>query len=221
VNTGVDARARQSLGTSGAAIYRAVREVLEARGGGGTLADVGCGAGNLWPAVHDRFTRYIAVDAVRYDGLPDAAEFRPADLDRAALPLPDGEADAVVAVETIEHLENPRALFRELTRVVRPGGVIVVTTPNQLSLLSLATLLAKQRFSAFQDNAYPAHLTALLEVDLRRIAAECRLENVAVTYTHHGRLPLSAAHYPPALARMFPRALSDNLVLAGRRPLAG
>src|SRR5690606_15358656 len=123
-------------------------------------------------------------------------------------------------IETIEHLENPRAFMRELRRVARPGGLVIVSTPNQLSLLSLATLALKGRFSAFQDNSYPAHLTALLEVDLRRIAAECGLENVGVRYTHHGRLPLSAVHYPRALARRFPRALSDNIVMAGRVPCA-
>jgi 2-polyprenyl-3-methyl-5-hydroxy-6-metoxy-1,4-benzoquinol methylase len=221
VSTDVQARARQSLGTSEDAIYRAVCVAFDARRAHGVLADIGCGTGNLWRVAHERFSRYIAVDAVRYDGLPPAADFRAADVDRAALPLADAEADVVAAVETIEHLENPRALFRELARVVRPGGVIVVTTPNQRSLLSLATLLMKGRFSAFQDNAYPAHITALLEVDLRRIASECGLEDVTVSYTHRGRMPLSSAHYPAALARVFPRALSDNIVLTARTPAAG
>jgi 2-polyprenyl-3-methyl-5-hydroxy-6-metoxy-1,4-benzoquinol methylase len=218
VTAGLDARARQSLGTSDEAIHAAVSTVLAAHGASGVLADIGCGTGDLWRAVGDRFSRYIAVDAVRYEGLPGDADFRTADLDRAALPLRDGEADAAVAAETIEHLENPRALARELVRIVRPGGVIVVTTPNQLSLLSLATLIVKRRFAAFQDTAYPAHLTALLEVDLRRMAAECGLEEVTISYTLRGRVPLTAAHYPRGVARMFPRALSDNVVLAARRP---
>lgn len=221
MTSGLHARARQSLGRSDDAIHAAVSAVLHARGAAGVLADVGCGTGNLWRAVHHRFSRYVAVDAVRYEGLPEDADFRPVDLDRAPLPLQDGEADVAAAVETIEHLENPRAFIRELSRVVRPGGLVVVTTPNQRSFLSLATLVVKGRFSAFQDNAYPAHLTALLDVDLRRIAAECRLEDAAISYTLRGRMPLAGATYPLALARMFPRALSDNLVLAARTPAAG
>jgi 2-polyprenyl-3-methyl-5-hydroxy-6-metoxy-1,4-benzoquinol methylase len=163
------------------------------------------------------FSRCIGVDAVRYGGLPDDVEFQPADLDAVPLPLAAASADVVTAVETIEHLENPRAFCRELHRIVRPGGWIVITTPNQLSALSLATLVVKQRFSAFQDGAYPAHRTALLEVDLRRIAAECGLEDVEVRYTGSGRVPLTAAHYPARLSRIFPRALSDNVLLIGRR----
>jgi hypothetical protein len=84
-------------------------------------------------------------------------------------------------------------------------------------MLSLITLLVKQRFSAFQDGAYPAHRTALLEVDLRRIAAECALADIEVRYTGSGRVPLTAAHYPAAVSRVLPRALSDNVLLIGRR----
>jgi 2-polyprenyl-3-methyl-5-hydroxy-6-metoxy-1,4-benzoquinol methylase len=135
------------------------------------------------------------------------------------VPLPDACADAVVAVETIEHLENPRSLMRELARLVKPGGLVVVTTPNQLSLLSLLTLVVKQRFSAFQDVHYPAHLTALLEVDLKRIAAECGLSDVSIAYSLQGRLVLTPWHYPRVLAKLFPRALSDNLLLVGKKAL--
>lgn len=216
----LQSRARQSLGSSGEAIYRTVAEVLRERSAGGVLVDVGCGTGNLWRDVASQFPLYIGIDAVRYDELPAGVEFLQADLDRGRLPLPDETADVVAAVETIEHLENPRAFCRELVRVARPGGWVVITTPNQLSVLSLLTLATKQRFSAFQDSAYPAHRTALLEVDLRRIATECGLRDLDVRFTGHGRLPLAAAHYPAAIARRFPRALSDNVVLIGRRGIA-
>jgi 2-polyprenyl-3-methyl-5-hydroxy-6-metoxy-1,4-benzoquinol methylase len=131
--------------------------------------------------------------------------------------LSDGSADVVTAVEVIEHLENPRAFVRELARLTKPDGWIVITTPNQLSLLSLLTLVVKKRFSAFQDVHYPAHLTALLEIDLKRIAAECRFVDVAILYSHSGRLILTPWHYPRWLARSFPIYLSDNLLLIGRK----
>ena len=59
----VETRARQSLGISTGAIYQAVARVLvERHPSGGTLVDVGCGVGNLWPFVTDRFAKYIGVD---------------------------------------------------------------------------------------------------------------------------------------------------------------
>jgi 2-polyprenyl-3-methyl-5-hydroxy-6-metoxy-1,4-benzoquinol methylase len=214
----VEERARASLGASGEAIYRMVAAAIAARHpGGGTLLDVGCGSGRLWPFVRDRFDRYVGVDAVRYDGFPEEGEFHAADLDAQALPF-EGAAEVVAAVETIEHLENPRAFVRALVRAARPGGWVIVTTPNQLSLLSRATLLAKGEHNAFQGASYPAHITALLEVDLRRIAAECGLEEVAVEFSGSGRVAGSGRHYPGWLSRLWPRGLSDNLLLAGRRP---
>ena len=54
-------------------------------------------------------------------------------------------------METIEHLENPRAFVRLLTRLARPGGWVIVTTPNQHSLLSKGTFLLRGQHVHFQD----------------------------------------------------------------------
>jgi SAM-dependent methyltransferase len=186
--------------------------------GGGQVLDVGCGSGNLLPYLRERFDRYLGADILRYEGFPEKGAFVAVNLDAHHLPLPDGASEVVVAVETIEHLENPRAFFRELVRLARPGGWIVVTTPNQLSLLSKLTLVLKNQFNAFQNSSYPAHLTALLEIDLRRMAAECGLAEVAVLFSHQGRLAGTAWHYPRFLSRLLPRALSDNVLLVGRKP---
>ncbi len=218
----VETRARQSLGISGDPIYRAVADaVAERHSGGGILIDVGCGAGNLWSYLRSRFDRYVGVDVVRYNGLPEQAEFHSIDLDTGRVPLPDAAGDVVVAIETIEHLENPRTFVRELTRIARPGGWVVVTTPNQLSLLSKMTLVLKNEFNAFQSSSYPAHLTALLEADLRRIGGECGWSNLAVAYTGSGRIPGTARHWPRSLSRSVPRTFSDNVLVIGRRSADG
>lgn len=213
----VEARARLSEGRSADPIYATVADMLASCNAHGVVADVGCGSGALWPALKGRFSACIGLDAARYAGLPRDIDFRAIDLDTGRLPLENANVDAAVAVEVIEHLENPRAFARELARIVRPGGWVVISTPNQLSLLSLLTLAAKGRFSAFQDAEYPAHLTALLEVDLRRILAEAGLRDIRVAYTSRGRIPFSGWHYPPALAVLAPRWLSDNVVAAGQR----
>jgi len=213
----LEARARLSGGTSNEFIYRRVAQELDERNASGVLVDVGCGTGAFRGFTRNHFASYIGVDAVRYDGFPADAGFAPIDLDSGVIPLPDEIADAVVAIETIEHLENPRAFMRELARLAKSGGLVVVTTPNQLSFLSLLTLVVKKRFSAFQDVHYPAHLTALLEVDLIRIATECGLTQIRIAFTGHGRLVLTPWHYPKFLASLFPRVCSDNVVLIGIR----
>lgn len=216
----LDTHARLSLGASHDAIYRLVASALATRNiAGRRFVDIGCGSGRLHRFVDDRFEEYVGVDAVRYDDFPDEVAFHQLDLDSEA-PLPAGVAgaDVVAAVETIEHLENPRALVRQLVRLARPGGWIVLTTPNQRSALSLLTLCVKGQYSAFQDAEYPAHITALLDSDLRRIGAELGLTDAAVEYTGHGRIPGTAWHYPRALTSLMPRALSDNLLYLARTP---
>jgi hypothetical protein len=79
-------------------------------------------------------------------------------------------------------------------------------------------LLFKEHFSAFRDSCYPAHQTALLDTDLRRLAAENGLRDVAIRYSEAGRMPLTAAFYPGAASRLFPRACSDNVLLIARTP---
>jgi 2-polyprenyl-3-methyl-5-hydroxy-6-metoxy-1,4-benzoquinol methylase len=214
----VEERARKSKGTSEDVIYRMVSDALSSRHlGGGVLLDVGCGVGRLRQYVSGQFGRYLGADVVRYEDLPPDVDFCLVNLDAQRVELPDNAADVVAAVETIEHLENPRGFMRELVRLVSPGGWVVVSTPNQLSLLSKLTLVLKNQFNSFQDGCYPAHITALLEVDLRRMAAECGLVDVTVGYSIQGRVPGTPWHYPRWLSRQFPRALSDNVMLVARK----
>jgi 2-polyprenyl-3-methyl-5-hydroxy-6-metoxy-1,4-benzoquinol methylase len=214
---GSESRALQSRGRSSKPIYHMVARAVKDAGGCEVLLDLGCGNGELKGFVDHQIARYVGADIARYEDYPADAEFHEVNLDCLPTPLADRFADIVVAVETIEHLENPRALVREMVRLCRPGGRVVVTTPNQLSLASKAALLLKNQFLAFQEapGLYPTHITALLEIDLIRMARECGLVDCAVFYSDSGRIPLTRAHWPSAFGG---RAFSDNLALVARRP---
>jgi SAM-dependent methyltransferase len=99
------------------------------------LLDVGAGEGYFARLARGRGLEVEACDyragAFRAPEIP----FHAADLN-VAIPLPDGAFDAAVAIEVIEHVENHARFVRELLRVVRPGGRVIVTTPNVLSLPS-------------------------------------------------------------------------------------
>ncbi len=53
------------------------------------------------------------------------------------LPFPDNYFDTVISCETIEHVPDPLEGVRELSRVLRPGGKLIVTTPNYLGIFGL------------------------------------------------------------------------------------
>ena len=214
----LEARARQSLGASSDAIHGMVaaaidRHDIKGAAGRSTSAAAMARCGVRCSIASRSTTAWTPfATAVSRGGRVHARRPR-----RRAWPVASAGGDLVAAVETIEHLENPWAFVRQLAALAAPGGWVIVTTPNQLSLLSVLTLVLKRRFSAFQDAHYPAHRTALLENDLRRIAEASGLEVVEVGYSLRGRIPLTGWHYPAAVARRWPRALSDNVMIVARK----
>ena len=65
--------------------------------------------------------------------------------DAVQLPLADGVADVVVATAVIEHLDKPQILVEEARRVLAPGGVLVITTPDpMMERISAAIGLLKE-----------------------------------------------------------------------------
>lgn len=118
-------------------IQRAALASIRAMGlaAGSRALDAPCGAGALSAALLEAGLDVAALDL-------DAAA-RPllggrlvlADLN-GRLPLPDASFDLACSTEGLEHLEVPFGFLGELRRVLRPGGRLVLTTPNTLSLRS-------------------------------------------------------------------------------------
>ncbi|HEX5221712.1 MAG TPA: class I SAM-dependent methyltransferase [Verrucomicrobiae bacterium] len=97
---------------------------------GTRLLDAGCGAGLLALLASLRGAQVTAIDAapnllaIARQRLP-TADVREGDLEM--LPFADASFDAVTAVNSIFYAEDMAAAMRELARVVRPGGRIIVT----------------------------------------------------------------------------------------------
>lgn len=95
----------------------------------------GEGYGSAWLAQVARNVTGVDIDeaAVRHARARYAASpnlrFTQGDIEN--LPLADGCADAVVCFEAIEHVPNPRRVVEETVRVLRPGGLFFVSTPNK------------------------------------------------------------------------------------------
>jgi 2-polyprenyl-3-methyl-5-hydroxy-6-metoxy-1,4-benzoquinol methylase len=78
------------------------------------------------------------------------------DLDREPLPYPDDTFDLITFTEVIEHVENHRAVLRDIQRVLKSGGLVLITTPNILNLKSRLRFL----FFGFWNLFGPLHVSA-------------------------------------------------------------
>jgi SAM-dependent methyltransferase len=109
---------------------RMVYALLEAWCAGGRVVDVGCGTGIVLQRLPAAYAG-VGVDPSQ-EALALCRERGLAALARGsatALPLADASADAVLALDIIEHVEEDRLALSEVARVLRPGGVAVITVP--------------------------------------------------------------------------------------------
>lgn len=100
--------------------------------------DIGSGTGELIGLFKERF----GVASKACDCTTDRMKLTGQAIDlidlnrEKILPYPDDSFDVVTATELVEHLEDYRAILREIHRVLRPGGLCVLSTPNILNLNS-------------------------------------------------------------------------------------
>ncbi|MES1256699.1 MAG: class I SAM-dependent methyltransferase [Acidobacteriota bacterium] len=121
------------------AVLKAFEDLRMPRGS--VVLDAPCGDGPLVVAVRDagHDAHGVDIDTVGAAGLGSA--YRRADLN-AGLPFPDGTFDLVFSIEGIEHLENRFGFLRELRRTLKPGGTLILTTPNIVGLRSRVRFFA-------------------------------------------------------------------------------
>lgn len=211
-----------SGGTSSDAIYQAIMRVVDELSLHGSVLDFGAGNGSLTRRLLEskRFTSVAAADLMQQPAGFDSVRWMRGDLNNP-LPVAEHSFDSVIAAEVIEHLENPRAIARELFRILKPGGTALVSTPNNESWRSLISLVLRGHYVEFCNGSYPAHITALVRKDLERIFAEAGFEPPQFRFTDQGGLPGKPAISWQQVSAGVLGGLrfSDNLVAICRKPL--
>src|SRR5579871_5322066 len=102
-------------------------------GGGLQVLDVGCGSGANSAALAAKGhavtgvdISVIAIEQYRARGFDGVV----VDLERDSLGFPDSTFDLAFCSEVIEHMTMPERLVSEMERVLKPGGALVLSTPN-------------------------------------------------------------------------------------------
>ena len=93
----------------------------------GRLLDLGCGRVPLYAAYKDHVTDNVCVDWANTRHKNEFLDFE-CDLTQA-LPFEDGEFDTIILSDVLEHIPRPLDLWREMHRVLTPGGRILLNVP--------------------------------------------------------------------------------------------
>ncbi len=99
----------------------------------GRILEAGAGSGAFAQRLQQLGFQVDACDVSAELFQASGIAFRQADLSRG-LPYGDSVFDGITCLETIEHLEDQFSFARECARVLKPGGRLLITTPNVLSL---------------------------------------------------------------------------------------
>jgi 2-polyprenyl-3-methyl-5-hydroxy-6-metoxy-1,4-benzoquinol methylase len=205
-----------SRGISSEPVYEMAIRNLDRLVPHGKMLEFGAGSGQFSRLIVENWPHVELVCAdiqKRPDGLPEKIIWNESDLN-LRLQIEDNTFDFIVSTEVIEHLENPRAVFREFYRLLKPGGKVLLTTPNQESIRSFAALVFGGHFAAFRGRSYPAHITALLRKDIERICSECGFDLLCFDFSNNGGLPgRPGILWQRLLPWLGGRLFSDNLAV--------
>ncbi|MBI4503064.1 MAG: methyltransferase domain-containing protein [Gemmatimonadetes bacterium] len=149
------------------------RLVLERDIAGKRVLEIGCGRGGFacWLAGLPRPPLRLA-----------GADFSPAAVQRARafarergvrgvqwevediqrIGHPDGTFDTVISCETIEHVPDPPRAVREMARVLKSGGRLLLTTPNYLGSMGLYRIYARLRGRRYTEEGQPINQVTML-----------------------------------------------------------
>lgn len=214
--------AESSKGISSDAIYARIMQVVHSLGLSGKVLDFGAGSGNLSRLLIDsgRFSSVDAADIAQFPGALQDSKLKWLYCDlNGSLPVSGGIYDVVIGCEIIEHLENPRFVAREWFRLLRPGGHLIVSTPNNESWRSILSLIFRGHFAYFTGASYPAHITALVRIDLERILREGHFQQVSFSFTNRGTIPAlpTVTWQSVSVGLLKGLRYSDNLVCTARK----
>jgi len=114
--------------------------------------------------------------------------------DAQALCHPDASFDTVISCETVEHLPRPAVAVAEFARVLRPGGRLLLTTPNYLGPMGLYRAFLRMAGRSFREEGQPINRFTTLPRTLAWVRAAGLVTTTVDARGHHfpwpGRHPV-------------------------------
>lgn len=167
------------------------REVLELISPESTIADIGCGREasflrSLSSCVKKAYGVDLEISETIIDGNMQIMYG-----DAEAIPLRDHSVDVIILVNLVEHLRNPKRVFLECKRILKPGGSLVLTTPCKFHPPILFGRAIPHRIRQWanliitgtkKEDTFPAYYKANSAGDLCRLGSSAGLSVVSSRY---------------------------------------
>ena len=183
--------------------HEVVYQQLAPRCAGLEVLEAGCGEGYGADLISRVARRVIALDYDETTVLHVRARYPRVEVmhgNLAELPLADASVDVVVNFQVIEHLWDQTQFVRECARVLRPSGLLMVSTPNRIT------------FSPGRDTPInPFHTRELNADELTRLLVDAGFTSVSMSGVFHGpRLAdMDARHGGSIIDAQIARAVAD------------
>jgi cyclopropane fatty-acyl-phospholipid synthase-like methyltransferase len=154
---------------------------------GGKILDLGAGEGALSARLSDLGFHVTAADKdqdnfkctqakfsrINFDSLDEIAQF---------VAQHEGEFDAVLGIEVIEHVQDQWQYLRQLMKMAKPGGLVLITTPNTTSWISRLLFFFTGRFHQFADGDLSyGHINPISPWELELILKESGATQINVS----------------------------------------
>jgi len=178
------------------------------------LLDVGCGQGALSLRLHDLGFEMTACDEFDHCKCREEINFVNSKIED--LPV-DSVFDGIVAVEVIEHVENFFGLMPALKDRLKPGGKLIITTPNVDSFTSKMRFLLNGHHVLFSDKniTKDGHINPIHDFQIRYAAEKNGLNVLSHT-------AIVKESYPKNFLKlMLYKFMRTILSISGRKPIEG
>jgi SAM-dependent methyltransferase len=150
---------------------------------GAQILELGSGSGAFALRLMDAGFQVTCCDITgEYFSVSSGVSFIEADLNTEFAPQIAMQFDAVISMEVIEHLENPWQYLRQIVQLVRPGGTVIISTPNIDTPRSLLSFIKFGTFKYFKDSDYGpgGHITPISQWQLAKIFERAGLSKVSM-----------------------------------------
>lgn len=154
----------------------------------GRLLDVGAGTGGLTNKLKEEGFDVGACDINPKNFIAKLIKCKKVDLNKK-MPYKEESFDVVVCTEVIEHIENPWHLIREFHRIIKPQGILILSTPNLHNwYVRLFYLFTSKLFNFLSSYEKIGHITPIHLWNLKRmISHKFRIEKIKTDYS---KIPL-------------------------------